>query len=680
MEENNKWVSWGTPLMFLIILFLSFGLMIPWLGHEFDEWHFVYYATRGAQGLTEIFYYDGHPQAVWSYIPSFNLLGYNPVAWHLYSLLWRWLAVLSFWLCLKRIWPYYRRQIFFASALFAIHPVFTLQIFPISFYEIWLGYVLLFLSFFFTILAAQDIKRSRVFTIISIALALGHAFTSEYTWFVELMRPVFIWLALPSDERLRKKIIHVAKTWMPTCAIFVSAVVWRGFFYTPLRKAFQVQGDLFADPARTILSWAMNFLPDASIVLVTSWYKTFSSEYMYLARPFNLGLILLLLLMLVVGSVYLRQVDRLSQNSEQWSTQAVFLGLPSLLFGILPFYIASYSIQWTEPPYNSRLALGMLPGAALISAAVIEKIVSKQNQKILMSLVILGAAIAWHIRYTNDYRKVWEYQSNFLQQLIWRAPGIERNTILFVWQPSLPNLGNSEANFAFYGDFSLSLAVNSLYEPDPIAAENRLSYWYSFLSGESAAVMDNSPLRLEHATTYFEGNSSDSLFFYYDPQNDRCLHLVAPEDRFYKQYPKTIKEIASQTTPDRILLETRQNTSLRDDIFNGGEKSWCYFYQKAELARQYQQWDEIKLLWNGAVGNNLQTAIGTEYIPFIDGFAHLSDWQSAAELTISANKHSKAMSSILCPLWNSIEQSTSDSGERDETIRQIKVELECANQ
>ena len=49
MEENNKWVSWGTPLMFLIILFLSFGLMIPWLGHEFDEWHFVYYATRGAQ-------------------------------------------------------------------------------------------------------------------------------------------------------------------------------------------------------------------------------------------------------------------------------------------------------------------------------------------------------------------------------------------------------------------------------------------------------------------------------------------------------------------------------------------------------------------------------------------------------------------------------------------------------
>lgn len=184
---------------------------------------------------------------------------------------------------------------------------------------------------------------------------------------------------------------------------------------------------------------------------------------------------------------------------------------------------------------------------------------------------------------------------------------------------------------------------------------------------------------MEHATTYFEGNSSDSLFFYYDPRNDRCLHLVTPEDQYYKQYPGTIKEIASQVAVDRILPETRQNINLRDDIFNSGKKTWCYFYQKAELARQYQQWDEIKPLWNGAVSNNLQTTIGVEYIPFIDGFAHLSDWQMAAELTVSANKLSKAMSSILCPLWNEIEQTTFDSVKRDETIRQVEIELECAS-
>ena len=124
----------------------------------------------------------------------------------------------------------------------------------------------------------------------------------------------------------------------------------------------------------------------------------------------------------------------------------------------------------------------------------------------------------------------------------------------------------------------------------------------------------------------------------------------------------------------------RQNADLRDGIFDSKEKTWCYFYQKAELARQYQRWDEIQLLWNSAIDNNVQTTIGTEYIPFIDGFAHIAHWQTAAELTISANKLSKAMNSILCPLWDSIEQSTSDSEERDETIRQIKMKLECASQ
>ena len=29
---------------------LAFGLFIPWLGFYYDDWHFIYYATQGAQG------------------------------------------------------------------------------------------------------------------------------------------------------------------------------------------------------------------------------------------------------------------------------------------------------------------------------------------------------------------------------------------------------------------------------------------------------------------------------------------------------------------------------------------------------------------------------------------------------------------------------------------------------
>src|SRR5512133_3884739 len=89
----------SAPLALLAALVLAFGLMIPWLGFYHDELHFIYYdAIRGPKGLVELFNYDGHPLTVWFYLLSFNLLGVRPLGWHIYSLLWRWMAVSMFWL------------------------------------------------------------------------------------------------------------------------------------------------------------------------------------------------------------------------------------------------------------------------------------------------------------------------------------------------------------------------------------------------------------------------------------------------------------------------------------------------------------------------------------------------------------------------------------------------------
>jgi hypothetical protein len=664
------------PLALLSLLILSFGILLPWLGYGFDDWHFIYYSTRGVSGLAELFHYDGHPQATWSFIQSFNLLGYNPVYWHIYSLIWRWLAVVSFWLCLNRIWSNQHRQNFFVASLFAIHPSFTLQVFSISYFEIWIAYTLLLLSFLFTILSIQIPEKKNLFTTLAFALSLFHVFTREYAWFVELMRPVMIWFILPSEDSLKNKTLKTITVWLPFLIIFSAALIWRGFFYTPLRKFFQVQDDIFANPLQTLIIWLTDLIPDVSIVLFTSWYQTFQAEYFYLLRPLNIGIIILLFLIIVVMKKYINKIESTSQN-EDWATQAFLLGLPSILLGILPFYIASYSIHLTETPHNTRLAIGMLPGAALITVALIEKITSKPNFRNWFMILIIGLSVTWHIRYTNDYRKIWEYQSNLLQQLIWRVPSIEKNTALYVWQPSLPELDHQDTEIALYADFSTSMAINSIYQVNPQPTESKLSYWYYSLSDESINISQSVPLHSEHATTFFDGNSADSIFFYYHPENNRCLHLITNEDQNYKQYPNFVKDIASYTNTNRINAELVQNKNLTYQIFDESQKSWCFYYQKAELARQYQSWNEISILWQEISQNNLRTEFGTEYIPFIDGFAQLGDWQTAKEITFQANRISKAMDSILCPLWNTIEQSTPTSAEKDNVIKQVYESLGC---
>jgi hypothetical protein len=516
--------------------------------------------------------------------------------------------------------------------------------------------------------------------IAAIVLAVGHVFTREYAWFVELMRPVFIWLALlPKDSR-REKIVQTARVWFFTALIFIFSLIWKGFFSASLRKQFQVNADLFTKPFTTLLGWVVNIFPDMSIVLITSWYQTFRSEYIYLVTPFNIILFFLTILLILAMGFYVRKLNDVSENADSWATQAFLLGLPSILFGILPFYIAGYQLHLTDSPHNSRLAIGMLPGAALIVAAIIKKTISKPNLRGWIAAIVLSLAVGWHIRYTNDFRKVWAYQSSFLQQLTWRIPGLEKNTAIFVWQPSPPKLDNPDAGIALYGDFPLSMAINSIYQINPNPADSSLSYWYYAQFGDTIDLPKDTLLHAEHATTYFDGNTSDSLFFYYDPQNGRCLHLVDTEDQYYKQYPEMIKKISPYTTINRVVPTVVQDTELRDEILHNDEQTWCFYYQKAELARQYEQWDQIPSLWKAITDNNLHTAFGTEYIPFIDGFARLGNWQKAKDLTVMANKLSKGMDSILCPLWTDVEKSTQASAERDTTIKQIRNALDCVVQ
>ncbi|GAB4495224.1 MAG: hypothetical protein Fur0016_31210 [Anaerolineales bacterium] len=84
LSQFIKNPSLPTLAALLGLLTLAYGLLLPWQGYSFDEWHFIYYSLiDGPKGLAELFHYDGHPQATWIYLLGFRLLGYKPLAWHL---------------------------------------------------------------------------------------------------------------------------------------------------------------------------------------------------------------------------------------------------------------------------------------------------------------------------------------------------------------------------------------------------------------------------------------------------------------------------------------------------------------------------------------------------------------------------------------------------------------------
>lgn len=83
----------------------------------------------------------------------------------------------------------------------------------------------------------------------------------------------------------------------------------------------------------------------------------------------------------------------------------------------------------------------------------------------------------------------------------------------------------------------------------------------------------------------FSGSSKDSLIIYYEPEG-RCLWVLNPNDATHIELPQIIREILPAANLNRIKPDRVRPDYPPETIF-GPEPAhtWCYYYQKADLAR-----------------------------------------------------------------------------------------------
>ncbi len=111
------------------------------------------------------------------------------------------------------------------------------------------------------------------------------------------------------------------------------------------------------------------------------------------------------------------------------------------------------------------------------------------------------------------------------------------------------------------------------------------------------------------------------------------------------------QKLVPMSNLSRILPES-ESIYPDTDIY-GAEPAhtWCYFFQKADLARQWQNWDEIIAIYEQTETLGFAPKYGAEYIPFIQAFAQNGDWQTAYDLTIAAEDLTPRHKKMLCSNW-----------------------------
>jgi hypothetical protein len=129
-----------------------------------------------------------------------------------------------------------------------------------------------------------------------------------------------------------------------------------------------------------------------------------------------------------------------------------------------------------------------------------------------------------------------------------------------------------------------------------------------------------------------------------------------------------------------LIQQTDSEPTLPESIYGKqNNQTWCYYFEKADLARQFGQWDEIARLWQEAQSAGEQADNGFEYIPFIEAFGHLEDWEQVKLLTKSAKKITAGLEPSLCTALDRLTANAPASQQRDDTIKDLKDDLKCVN-
>jgi hypothetical protein len=131
--------------------------------------------------------------------------------------------------------------------------------------------------------------------------------------------------------------------------------------------------------------------------------------------------------------------------------------------------------------------------------------------------------------------------------------------------------------------------------------------------------------------------------------------------------------------------------SLPDSLFSPEPvHGWCYYFEKADLARQFGDWETVTRLGDEAFALNDYPNNPLERFVFIEGYAHAGQWDRSLKLSRESYKVSREfVGPPLCRLWQRIETetghgvdgsdplSTEAESKRSETISEAKNLFAC---
>ena len=186
----------------------------------------------------------------------------------------------------------------------------------------------------------------------------------------------------------------------------------------------------------------------------------------------------------------------------------------------------------------------------------------------------------------------------------------------------------------------------------------------------------NTEISLPIRRVSFHGSTSQVLVIYMPPNG--CLRVLDPargDQITYERQSRFLVDAIPLSDLSNILVTEEQTARL--PFLKEPAHTWCYYFSKAELARQVDDWTRVVSLIDEARSQGYKPEDPFEWLTYIEAQARTGNIDAAQELSNSVRMQENGIRKGLCELWKRVQATTADGSSEKTRVDQILSDLQC---
>ncbi len=254
--------------------------------------------------------------------------------------------------------------------------------------------------------------------------------------------------------------------------------------------------------------------------------------------------------------------------------------------------------------------------------------------------------------------------------MAWRIPAMQPGTLLLT----------DEIPVDYEVDRSLTAALNWIYAPHFTRSNlpYALVYTSNRLGGSLPSLEPGVEVEAYVRTVHFEGSTSQAIVIHM-PQTG-CLRVLGSQwndEITYGGLSEELRRAIHLSQPDLIVVDSQETPGL--PFLSEPEQDWCYYYTKAELARQKQDWAEVNRYLDEASSHGYEAGDPFEWLVFIEGRAMMGEMEAAIDLSKRTYETEQRTRRGLCQVWQRVHSTSSLDGKNLPLLEEILDDFRCGS-